>query len=425
MLTRRQVLGTAAAASVLSGLRLSGLLGVGPRARAQAASRPSFAPPRYFVTVFLRGGIDAVYTTDPKTRSEVDADVDVPYGANDIVDAGKMQFGPHFRPLARWAPELAVVRGVQVTTANHETGAFQMMRLRTNVEPTMPSLQDIIGAHRDTQPLASVTVGRLNSFEASPNAVVAPNGTEGRSLTSLEAVDALSDEEAALLSTAFENHLRHFSKEAGGRDAVTRDHLTQAQSFFKRLQRVPRFKAVDWRNGPAGGGTEALQRTLWFLQNDLAKGIVCKIQSDWDSHYRNADRQARATAAFTQVFSRFLDELHARRNEYGTLAEQTVVVCGSELGRFPVINGDLGKDHFPKSQFLLFGRDINGGSAFGTTGRRMEGQPIDLQTGRDRRGGEHVYLDDLGATVLTMAGLKPELYGYTGRSLPFLMRSRA
>jgi hypothetical protein len=423
MLTRRRLLETAVATSVLSGLRISGLLGGAPGVRAQSATKSSFEPPRYFVTVFLRGGVDAVYTTDPKLRSEVAANVDVPYGADAIVDVGEMRFGPHFRPLAKWAAELAVVRGIQVATANHETGAYQMTRLRTNVEPGMPSLQDIVGAHRDTQALASVTIGNVTSLEASPNAVIAPIGEAGSLLTSLGAVDELSDEDVALLSVAFEQHVRRFPKDVGGRDAVTRDHLMQVQSFFKRLESVPRFKLADWANGVASSGAEALQRTLWFLEHDLAKGIVCKIQGDWDSHYRNADRQSRATERFTNIFSRFLDGLHFKKNEYGTLADQTVVVCGSELGRFPVINGNLGKDHFPESQFLLFGRGINTGRAFVSTGKHMEGQPIDLRTGRARRGGEHVYLDDIGTTVLSMAGLKPEMYGYAGRPLPFLTRS--
>ena len=68
--------------------------------------------PRYVVVLFQRGGVDGVYTLDPKSKADVGPKVDVPYDANQIVDAGGLQFGPHYAKLARWAPKMAVLRGV-------------------------------------------------------------------------------------------------------------------------------------------------------------------------------------------------------------------------------------------------------------------------------------------------------------------------
>src|SRR5689334_8407167 len=106
MWTRRRMMQLAVATGLMAGV---------PRVRAQAAAR---AAPRYFVNIFLRGGIDAVTTTDPKTRAQVLPNIDVPYGANEIVDAGGLQFGPHFRPLQKWAGKMAILRNVAVNTAN-------------------------------------------------------------------------------------------------------------------------------------------------------------------------------------------------------------------------------------------------------------------------------------------------------------------
>jgi hypothetical protein len=409
MLTRRQFVAATAGAWLCAGL---------PRAHARGALKG----PRYFVTFFLRGGIDAVYTLDPKSKGDVEKNIDVPYNANEIVDAGTMTFGPHFAKLTKWAPKMAVVRGVQVKTANHETGAFQMVRMRTQVTTSMPSLYDIIGQERDeNQALASVTLGDLSSFEHSPGAVIAPTG---RGNTSLDAIDEMSDEDVAILARVYKGHLERFPKWQTSPEATrTREHVSQAAAFFERMKTTPRFNSG--RKGKGGASlAEDMQRTLWFLENDLTRGVCLKIFSDWDSHYRNADKQLQSTGPFVAALDQFLTELHTRKNKHGVLADQTVVIIGSELGRFPIINGNLGKDHFPEAPYIFMGPGINVGNAFVPTGKKMEGLAVSAKTGKPGEpGAEHIVLDDLGTTMLHMAGMNPSVYGYRGRRLDFLVRA--
>lgn len=418
LLSRRRFVAATASSWLCAGL---------PRSFAQSTPGKQRGP-RYFVTFFLRGGIDPVYTVDPKTRGEVADKVDVPYGANDIVDGGAMGFGPHFQKLQKWAPKMAVLRGVQVKTANHETGAFQTLRMRTGVTTGMPSLYDVIGQSRDSQPLASVTLGDLTSFEHSPGALAAPTGVGGNGTTSLDAVDALSDEEVDLLARVYQGHLARFPKWQQSPEATrTREHVAQAGAFFQRMKTTARFKAADWdakKGSRAVRVAEDLQRTLWFLENDLTRGVAVRVVFDWDSHYRNADKQAQSTGDFTPVLARFLEELHTRKNAHGVLADQTALVIGSELGRFPIINGNLGKDHFPEAPYMFFGPSFNVGQAFVPTGKMMEGLPVSAETGKaGDTGAQHVVLDDVGTTLMHIAGLNPTTYGYRGRRLRFLERA--
>ncbi|MDP2341919.1 MAG: DUF1501 domain-containing protein [Deltaproteobacteria bacterium] len=416
MLTRRQFVAAGAGSWLCSGI---------PGAFARAP-RPGAPGPRYFVTFFLRGGIDPVYTVDPKVRSEVEAKVDVPYGADQIVDTGGVPFGPHFKPLAKWANQMAIVRGVQVKTANHETGAFQIVRMRTGVTTNMPSLFDVIGQTRDTQPLASVLMGEVSSFEHSPGALAAPTGApEGK--TSLDAIDTLSSEDIDILARVYQRHLQRFpSWKNSAETDRTREYVSQMAAFFERMKTVKQFKAEeDWtkdKANKAGRAGEDMQRTLWFLENDLARGICVKIFFDWDSHFRNADKQQSSTANFTKLLDRFLTELQTRKNRFGTLAEQTVVVVGSELGRFPVMNGNLGKDHWPEAPYMFFGPNIRPGG-YVQTGSFMEGTKTSLVTGKPDPAGANLVLDDVGTTLMNWAGLDPELYGYFGRHLKFLERT--
>ena len=57
-----------------------------------------------------------------------------------IIESGDVRFGPLMKDLTHWALRMAVVNGVRVKTANHETGFRQILRFRTGVSPAMPGL---------------------------------------------------------------------------------------------------------------------------------------------------------------------------------------------------------------------------------------------------------------------------------------------
>lgn len=408
MWTRRELM-KAGMASVLAG-------GLAPALA--AAGRP--AGPRYFVVVFLRGGVDAIYTTDPKTRAEVEPRVDLPYDANAILDADGLPMGPHLAQLRRWGSTLSFLRGVGVETANHESGARQMLRLKTGVSRAMPGVLDIIGRGRDTQPLGSVSVGRLISYEHSEASLAAP--TNGSKSTLLDRLDTLAGADHDVLARAFRAHLAEVEKwPASTQRAATIEHLRQTAALFERLPSVPRFEPENWstRGGRQSVATD-LQRALWLIENDLTRGVYVKIFSDWDSHYYNAPKQAGSTRDFTYVFDKFLEALSTRKNAHGRLLDNTVVIAGSELGRFPVLNGYDGKDHFPETHFMLAGGGMPGGRVFGGTDRMMGGLPVSLATGKPTAGGQAMVLDDVGTTLIEMAGMDPRLHSYRGRRLAFL-----
>ena len=92
---RRDLLRWAAAA--LTGAALSR---AGRVARA-APPPPARRGPRYLLSIYLSGGIDAVLTTDPRTRSEVEPGVDLPYAPDRIVEASGLRLGPSFASFFR------------------------------------------------------------------------------------------------------------------------------------------------------------------------------------------------------------------------------------------------------------------------------------------------------------------------------------
>jgi uncharacterized protein (DUF1501 family) len=427
MWTRRQVLSLGIAGWALS----QGL----PRSALAAAPRREPRRPRYYLIVTPGGGMDSVYTTDPKTRTEVEDWVDVPYGANQIVNAGAYPLGPHFAPLARWAPRMAILNGVQVGTANHESGFLQASRLKMGVNLHTPSLLDLIGAHREGQPLASISLGQFVGQDYSAGWFGAferekEHKVPGQPPTYNPLLEGLSSQEPADLER-MARVLRRRADELrqGGSAAqeVTAGNLEQVAALFDRIPSVPPLELRTWSDVPARQNlARHFQRILWAFENDLTCGAFLRMGVlEWDSHYANARSQTTWNGHFATMFDRFLEELHQRHNTFGPLADSTLVVVGSELGRFPGLNDNEGKDHLPQVPYLFLGAGVrtgDRGALYGATGRKMEGLPLSLATGRPTVTGGHLpTLDDVGTTLLHLAGLKPSLYGYNGRVLDFLL----
>lgn len=427
MWSRRDLLKNSLLALLLSQL--------GP-GRARARLPTSRKRPRYYVAIVLGGGMDATYTTDPKVRAEVDPDIDLAYPPQKIIESGDVRFGPLMKDLTRWAPRMAVVNGVRVKTANHETGFRQILRFRTGVSPAMPGLFEIIGEQRDSQPLACLSLGNLGEEVYSPNQwfgiemPTAATSPQEREKDLFDLLDDATPQELGMLAEVYRGHagrLRRQSDTRAGRATVA--NIDQCASLFARLEKTPRFKEEKWSDDArTQANARCLQRTLWMLENDLTASVFFMASSagssSWDTHQHNLRRQTEQANHLFGVLQRFLTALSERSNAHGNLLKNTLIVAGSELGRFPKLNDTQGKDHFPEAPYFLIGSGVNTGSKgamYGRTGRQMQALPIDLRTGQATSGAtDFLTLDDLGATLLYSAGLEPATHDYTGRILDFL-----
>jgi hypothetical protein len=382
------------------------------------------APPRYWVLMLLSGGHDTLYTTDPKQAADVDSIVTLPT-ENRVVTAGGLRLGPQFAPLARWAPELTTLNGVQVRTVNHDTGERQFLHLKTNIVDAMPSALDIIATARTGQPLGVAYVNLSSRVMHSP----AYFGTAdqfyfGRGDV-FDQVAHASPQELTALVKVYRQKARDIARSgAAWREAEqTAAYLEEVADFFEHVAQVRPMVATERSTDyVAQSMSESVERALWLIENDLCCGVVLDLGLlGWDTHIRNEAKQGEMNATFARLFDDYLSELHARKNRHGVLAQRTVTMVGSELGRFPRQNDMLGKDHLPQTSFLFAGPGIRAGTSFGRTGRQMEGLPIAYHNGDPAAAGRVPLLDDVGATMLHLAGLDPERYGYRGKICEFLL----
>ena len=400
MLSRRDLLKALAAASVG---------GVLPRpSGARTSGHHPDNRPRYYVFVFLSGGADAVYTADPRTRADVAAGIDVPYAADAIKSFGDTHVGPHLALLGEHVERLAIIKGVHTHVLNHISGTRQFLRLRIG-GGNAPSICSVLASQRDSQACAELYIN-FTAFDSFVPGFLGSTAADGTSFFQL--LEETSPEDLQLLARVYRRHEQRLQRGKVRDQLGTAMNLEDCARLFERAAVVPRMKALDWGKSDAA---LPLQRALWAIENDLACSVFVS-HGGWDTHSANhADQTARAESIYPQLAT-FLSELRSRRNRFGTLWDNTVIFIGSELGRFPRLNQMQGKDHFPQTHFLVTGKGIAPG-VYGATGKELDALPISLETGRAKRGGELVTLDDVSATLLSASGLNPMVYGYVGREV--------
>lgn len=113
----------------------------------------------------------------------------------------------------------------------------------------------------------------------------------------------------------------------------------------------------------------------------------------WDTHYDNFESVRRLCGTLDRPWAALMRDLQDRG-----LLESTLIVWMGEFGRTPVINPQVGRDHYPKAwSVVLGGGGIKGGSIVG----RSSDDGLTVEDGP-------VTTPDLLATICLALGLNPK-----------------
>jgi hypothetical protein len=124
----------------------------------------------------------------------------------------------------------------------------------------------------------------------------------------------------------------------------------------------------------------------------------------WDTHTANFVR----TPELADVLDRGMSALLGELKSLGMLKE-TLVVLATEFGRTPIINTNLGRDHYPKAfSCALFGGGMKAGYVHGKTTK----DGTEIEEGA-------VKILDLNATIATALGLPLERVVFSPTQRPF------
>jgi hypothetical protein len=206
------------------------------------------------------------------------------------------------------------------------------------------------------------------------------------------------------------------------RSAVDRYLAKRADAFAKQRGDSPLSATYQAALGRARGITDIREQFSFPEGYDLRSRADAAIRSladgicrcatvssefNWDTHATNTDQAFFFQSMFTDL-DYILSELARTETKDGAiLAEETVVVVYSEMGRTPAFNGANGRDHWPFTTALVIGAGVTGGRAIGGFTDLYGGIGVDPATGDLDQERVGVDAATLGATLLALGGVDP------------------
>lgn len=191
---------------------------------------------------------------------------------------------------------------------------------------------------------------------------------------------------------------RRIKQKSGGR--TLGDH--NLQDALKMMS-SEQLEAFDVSQAPKATrdqfGDTAFGRGCLAALQLIERGVRCVevTLGGWDTHANNHELQAGRIEILDPAFASLIRELKAR-----DLLDTTMVVCGGEFGRTPLVNPLGGRDHWPHGfSIALAGGGIQGGRVIGETSANPvlgDGDPKKLL--HDSHG-----VEDLHATIFKAFGI--------------------
>lgn len=406
--SRRGLLTGAGAMIAAMGLPLSAVAATGSDTR--------------FVFVFAPGGWDTTRVFADGFDSEVSMEPDA-----ERATAGGIRFVDHpDRPAVRGFFERnhaksLVLNGLMVRSIAHEI--CTMIALTGSSSGLQADWPAVLGnARRDAFTLPHLVVDGP-SFPGYLGVSVARTGVNGQ-LEALISGTALDQSEVPVAGpgrvreSLIDRYLvrRGEAAAAGARSAAEQRLTSDWSSAMGKLADLKDLRyAVDFTGG--ADLADQAQVAADVLSRGVSRCVSVAFPGGgqggfgWDTHADNDVQQSVLFEGLFQGLSLLVQLLESTPSPGGgMLADDTVVVVLSEMGRTPLLNGVAGKDHWPYTSAMLVGPGLTGSRVVGGFDRQFTGETVDPGSAEVTADGAVLSAESLGATLLAMADIDPEPY---------------
>ncbi len=412
-LSRRQFAARAASTALGVGLLpVDRLFAVGEGA---SKARNPNAKAKNVIYLYMSGGMSHLDTFDPKPGSEV-------MGATTTLatKVDDYHVGSGLRRTAELMDRFAVINSMYSTQGAHEQGNYYMhtsYTLRGTIRhPAMGAwLLKYQGKGNPMLP-GNVVIGDgsrhpgAGFFESKFSPLMINNPEQG--LQNSVRKESVSE-------TAFNRRLdmaRHL--DAPFHEAFPQKNVRAYRDLYDEalsLMKSEDLKAFDIASEPAAVreryGDDNFGQGCLLARRLVQHGVrfVEVSLGRWDTHVNNFVEVPERCDILDRGLSALVQDLEANG-----MLEETLIVLASEFGRTPEINGNEGRDHYPKAfTTLLAGGGVKGGTVYGKT---------------DENGADvvenKVSIPDLNATIGYALGLPLDQVLYSPGKRPFTVADK-
>ena len=358
----------------------------------------------YLLVYFANGGWDQTYVFDPHFESSaIDRDPSSSEATvGDLVYASAPTRPTVDRFFADHAEHAAILNGLAIGSISHQK--CTRLVFTGGREPSLSDFPTRIGAGVGSELAMPTVLLSGPRFPGTLGGAAVPFGYELSGIVDGSLPDGApySAEDEAMLQAWLSSEAERLELGEHG------DAYIEGLSRYARLgDQIGELALAE-----GAGFEEQLVSGVAALSRGLARCVVLEgtvpVLSQWDTHQQNHSQQDKNFEhAFTELAT-VLDQLEAApAPEGGSLADCTLVLALSEMGRTPVMNTAAGKDHWPYGSALLVGHGVRGGT-FGSTDGVLAAQPVDLETGLADDAGVVLTPRHLIAGLFELFGMTPE-----------------
>lgn len=377
-----------------------------------AHAQVGMSRPHFLMFVFADGGWDPTMVFEPKvglTTIDVDPEGDV------LQAAGIPYLHNTDRPWVKtffdeFANRTCVINGVNAQSVSHSVGTEIMMTGSAGTpRPDWPTIvantkgPDLLLPHMALSgPSFSGTLGGGTSSGSGFLGLLLFEGSYfSANATAETTLDAYTERRFNRIMGRYEEEGR-----TGRRMTEMRDSFRR----WKELKDVKSDLGAEFENLD-GLASEGVALSAAFERGYAITGTL-SARGSWDSHSNNNPAQNNAFDNTFEGLHGIVTRLASRpaTSGPGTLLDQTTIIVLSEFGRTPKLNDAQGKDHWPITSVMMIGGGVNGGHLVGATDEFQNSRLVNLSTGALDAAGAEITAANLGASILTVAGLDPGAY---------------
>ena len=330
-----------------------------------AASVPNKSA-RAVIWLWMGGGLSQLDTWDPKPGSRNQG----PFKAINTAVPG-IQVTELLPTCASQMKHLAIIRSMKTGVGDRKEATYLM---HTGWRPTPGDIHPVAGT------VISYLRGRKEAafpkFVAMspPRLPLAPHFPDEDQPYYLRNSDDPIPNLLSPVGAEQEGARRALLREQNGRWEATRrqepiQQLRAASAKAERMMDAPLLRAFDWKSEP-----EELRRkyggrfgTNCLLARRLVEAGSTFVEiglGGWGTHDNNFQRLRLLVPQLDQGMGTLIRDLADR-----DLLKETLVVCCTEYGKTPSINGNRGRDYWSRGfSVVLAGGPIRGGQVYGDTG---------------------------------------------------------